>query len=160
MGAGCHFEGVTYVDGQTMAGGDGGCQDCTCSVRGRNRGGWVQRVFALRYVSERVCFLFLVSRCHDREAKWCACGGDARPSRARTRPWTAAPAGSATAATSTGGAALTESGSPIPATAVNSAPVWYRRAHSLPRHSKIYTLIISEKEKKKRLAPRKCIAIE
>ncbi|XP_075885031.1 kielin/chordin-like protein [Nelusetta ayraudi] len=28
---GCHFEGVTYVDGQTMAGGEGGCQDCTCS---------------------------------------------------------------------------------------------------------------------------------
>ncbi|KAM8892202.1 kielin/chordin-like protein isoform 2-T2 [Spinachia spinachia] len=28
---GCQFQGVTYVDGQVLPGGDGGCQDCTCS---------------------------------------------------------------------------------------------------------------------------------
>ncbi|XP_029952600.1 kielin/chordin-like protein [Salarias fasciatus] len=28
---GCHFEGVTYAEGQTVRGGDKGCQDCTCS---------------------------------------------------------------------------------------------------------------------------------
>ncbi|XP_044050662.1 kielin/chordin-like protein isoform X3 [Siniperca chuatsi] len=28
---GCQFQGVTYVDGQILPGGDGGCQDCTCS---------------------------------------------------------------------------------------------------------------------------------
>ncbi|XP_063753849.1 kielin/chordin-like protein isoform X3 [Eleginops maclovinus] len=28
---GCQFQGVTYVDGQILPGGEGGCQDCTCS---------------------------------------------------------------------------------------------------------------------------------
>ncbi|XP_042352823.1 kielin/chordin-like protein [Plectropomus leopardus] len=28
---GCQFQGVTYVDGQIHPGGEGGCQDCTCS---------------------------------------------------------------------------------------------------------------------------------
>lgn len=32
--AGCQFQGVTYADGQILPG-EGGCQDCTCSVRGR-----------------------------------------------------------------------------------------------------------------------------
>ncbi|KAA8590177.1 hypothetical protein FQN60_014111 [Etheostoma spectabile] len=31
---GCQFQGVTYVDSQILPGGEGGCQDCTCSVRG------------------------------------------------------------------------------------------------------------------------------
>ncbi|XP_071783371.2 kielin/chordin-like protein [Centroberyx gerrardi] len=29
---GCLFQGVTYVDGQVLPGGKGGCQDCTCST--------------------------------------------------------------------------------------------------------------------------------
>ncbi|XP_053741751.1 kielin/chordin-like protein [Synchiropus splendidus] len=28
---GCHFQGVNYVDGQTLPGGEKRCQDCTCS---------------------------------------------------------------------------------------------------------------------------------
>ncbi|XP_022610122.1 kielin/chordin-like protein [Seriola dumerili] len=28
---GCQFQGVTYVDGQVLPGGERGCQDCTCS---------------------------------------------------------------------------------------------------------------------------------
>ncbi|XP_041854067.1 kielin/chordin-like protein isoform X3 [Melanotaenia boesemani] len=28
---GCHFQGVTYADGQILPGGERGCQDCTCS---------------------------------------------------------------------------------------------------------------------------------
>ncbi|XP_072241827.1 kielin/chordin-like protein [Leuresthes tenuis] len=28
---GCHFQGVTYADGQTLSEGEPGCQDCTCS---------------------------------------------------------------------------------------------------------------------------------
>ncbi|XP_026167747.1 kielin/chordin-like protein isoform X2 [Mastacembelus armatus] len=28
---GCEFQGVTYVDGQILPGGERGCQDCTCS---------------------------------------------------------------------------------------------------------------------------------
>ncbi|XP_034734849.1 kielin/chordin-like protein isoform X1 [Etheostoma cragini] len=28
---GCQFQGVTYVDRQILPGGEGGCQDCTCS---------------------------------------------------------------------------------------------------------------------------------
>ncbi|KAM9377036.1 kielin/chordin-like protein [Pholidichthys leucotaenia] len=28
---GCHFQGVTYADGQILPGGESGCQDCTCS---------------------------------------------------------------------------------------------------------------------------------
>ncbi|XP_071356594.1 kielin/chordin-like protein isoform X2 [Trachinotus anak] len=28
---GCEFQGVTYVDGQVLSGGERGCQDCTCS---------------------------------------------------------------------------------------------------------------------------------
>ncbi|CAK6951146.1 kielin/chordin-like protein [Scomber scombrus] len=28
---GCHFQGVNYVDGQILPGGETGCQDCTCS---------------------------------------------------------------------------------------------------------------------------------
>lgn len=31
---GCHYRGLTYGDGQIFPGEDG-CQDCTCSVRGR-----------------------------------------------------------------------------------------------------------------------------
>lgn len=132
VGAGCHFEGVTYVDGQTMAGGDGGCQDCTCSVRSRSqrRGGGGLRGWVAASISPALFFQY--AYLFDREGKWRARGGDARPSRARTRPWTAAPAGSATAATSTGGAAITESASPIPPTAANSAPVWYRSAFTTP----------------------------
>lgn len=32
---GCHYRGLTYGDGQIFPGQDG-CQDCTCSVRGRS----------------------------------------------------------------------------------------------------------------------------
>lgn len=32
MCAGCQFQGVTYIEGQVLPGGDRGCQDCTCSV--------------------------------------------------------------------------------------------------------------------------------
>ncbi|KAM9351632.1 kielin/chordin-like protein [Symphorus nematophorus] len=28
---GCHYQGVTYADGQIVPGGEGGCQECTCS---------------------------------------------------------------------------------------------------------------------------------
>ncbi|XP_035499032.2 kielin/chordin-like protein [Scophthalmus maximus] len=28
---GCHFQGVSYVDGQVLPGGENGCRDCTCS---------------------------------------------------------------------------------------------------------------------------------
>uniref|UniRef100_A0A3B5N165 Kielin cysteine rich BMP regulator n=1 Tax=Xiphophorus couchianus TaxID=32473 RepID=A0A3B5N165_9TELE len=32
---GCHFQGVTYADGQVFHGGEQKCQDCTCSVSER-----------------------------------------------------------------------------------------------------------------------------
>lgn len=32
---GCHFQGVTYADGQVFPGGEQKCQDCTCSVSER-----------------------------------------------------------------------------------------------------------------------------
>lgn len=120
LGVGCHYQGLTYGDGQSFPGEDG-CRACTCSVR--------ERTAALILFNPLRClnslknffppFYFL------REVKLCVHSRDARLCRAHTLPWMAVPVASVTVAVFMGEAVPTENNSPVLSTAASSAPVRY-----------------------------------
>lgn len=117
---GCHYHGVTYTDGQVLPGGEGGCQDCTCSVR---RGCFWFGASPFAIIIHVMCVIHF-----HREVKRCVHGGDARRLHAHTQLWMAVSVECVTAVAFTDAAASTESDSPTLLTAVSSAPVWYQHA--------------------------------
>lgn len=110
---------MTYFDGQVLPG-DGGCQDCTCSVRGRG----ITFTLGLQCRCSPHSY-YPVVLYPFREVKWCVCSGDAPPCRAHTPLWMAVRAERATDATLMDETVTTENDSPTPQTAVSTAPAWY-----------------------------------
>lgn len=145
---GCHFRGVTYVEGQVFSGGEGRCQDCTCSVSAFSFGASdLLHPSQLPYI---LCFFH-------REVKWCAHSGDVLLYRAHTRPLMAARVEYVMDAILTDEAVSMENDSHTLQTTVSSAPVWYYHAHTFEFVStgkskkksnlsvKYWTLVCSEK---------------
>lgn len=128
MCAGCHFQGVTYAEGQVLPGGERECQDCTCLVS--------ETLWSLHHCGHCYCthtIIFFLGP--HREVRWCVCRDDALLCHVHTQLWTAASVQCAMVADLTDETVLMENDSHIRQTAASAAPVWYSTTYNNIQYS-------------------------